>query len=94
MKNWDVTITETLARTVSVEAASREDAEAFDLPGTLKRNIYTNAQHSGTKVENQTRKFIECSGECSANVPPMFRGMFRLIGSRAVTDSSRFCAQW
>ena len=29
MKNWDVTITETLARTVSVEAASREDAEAL-----------------------------------------------------------------
>ena len=29
MKNWDVTITETLARTVSVEAASCEDAEAL-----------------------------------------------------------------
>lgn len=29
MKNWDVTITEILARTVSVEAESREDAKAL-----------------------------------------------------------------
>lgn len=51
----------------------------------MGRNIYTAAPYSGAKVENQTRKFIKCSGECSINVPPMFRGMFRPVGSKDLT---------
>lgn len=51
MKNWDVTITETLARTVSVEAASCEDAEALVKAMYDRCEIVLGAEdHSDTEI--------------------------------------------
>lgn len=51
MKNWDVTITEILARTVSVEAESREDAKALVKAMYDRCEIVLGAEdHSDTEI--------------------------------------------